>query len=55
MIDWDPETDPRYLSQVLDYVEGSEPDDAPDTLGNAGRKLVGSGSESVFVNRWKNV
>lgn len=27
-----PDTDPEYLNQILDYREGSEPDDAPDSL-----------------------
>lgn len=28
---WDPETDPEYMNQILDYQEGEEPDDAPDS------------------------
>ena len=30
-IDWAPETEDEYMSQVLDYREGMEPDDAPDS------------------------
>lgn len=31
-IDWDEEmTDAEYLNQILDYMEGQEPDDAPDS------------------------
>lgn len=29
---FDPSTDEAYMSQVLDYMEGQEPDDAPDSL-----------------------
>lgn len=28
---WSPNTDPEYMNQILDYREGSEPDDAPDS------------------------
>jgi hypothetical protein len=28
---WDKDTDPEYLNQVLDWAEGVEPDDAPDS------------------------
>jgi len=28
---WAKNTDPEYMNQVLDYVEGEEPDDAPDS------------------------
>lgn len=28
---WDPETDPIYMSMILDYREGESPDDAPDS------------------------
>lgn len=32
LIEWDEdETDPEYLEQVVDYREGQEPDDAPDS------------------------
>lgn len=31
LIDWAPETDKEYLNQILDYSEGMEPDDAPDS------------------------
>lgn len=29
---WIDETDPEYLNQIMDYEEGLEPDDAPDSL-----------------------
>lgn len=30
-IDWDPDSDPEYINQILDYIEGQEPDDCPDS------------------------
>lgn len=30
IIDWDPDTDPEYLNQILDYQEGQKPDDCVD-------------------------
>jgi len=30
-IEWDGDTDDEYMNQILDYREGSEPDDAPDS------------------------
>jgi hypothetical protein len=28
---WDPNTDPEYMNQILDYMEKQEPDDCPDS------------------------
>lgn len=36
---WSPDTDPEYLNQVLDYREGSEPDDAPDSCASLLREI----------------
>lgn len=52
LIDWDQDTDPEYLNQILDYTEGSEPDDACDSLSSAGRVLI-SGIEEEYNLRWK--
>jgi hypothetical protein len=30
-LEWAPDTDEEYMNQILDYREGSEPDDAPDS------------------------
>lgn len=38
-ITWDPNTDPDYLSQICDYAEGSEPDDAPDSAASLLREV----------------
>ena len=38
-IQWSPDTDPEYLNQVLDYREGSEPDDAPDSCASLIREV----------------
>jgi hypothetical protein len=54
LIDFDPDTDPEYLNQILDYIERSEPDDAPDSLASMGRILISS-SSSVHTDRWSNV
>lgn len=36
---WSPDTDPEYLNQILDYREGSEPDDAPDSCASLIREI----------------
>ena len=33
------DTDPEYISEILDYTENAEHDDAPDSLASAVRKL----------------
>lgn len=55
LIDWDSKTDPEFLNQIMDYVEGSEPDDSPDLLGCAGRQLIGSTGKSIYTERWKKM
>ncbi len=37
---WSPDTDPEFMNQVLDYREGSEPDDAPDSIASLLREAV---------------
>lgn len=39
LIDWLDGTDPDYLSQILDYTENAEHDDAPDSAASILRKL----------------
>lgn len=53
LIDFDPETDPEYMSQILDYVEGGEPDDAPDSLASLGRILISSNEFDIMYGRDK--
>lgn len=36
---WSPDTDPEYLNQIIDYREGSEPDDAPDSCASLIREI----------------
>lgn len=36
---WSPDTDPEYLNQIIDYREGSEPDDAPDSCATIFREI----------------
>lgn len=50
LIDWDYDTDPNYLAQILDYSEGSSPDDAPDSLASLGRIIIDG--ENYYINRW---
>lgn len=45
---WDPETDPEYISQVLDYQERQEPDDAPDSLASLLREHFDEGRRSGY-------
>lgn len=54
LIDWDINTDPEFINQILDYTEGQEPDDAPDCTAVAGRILITSKS-SVHADRWKHM
>ena len=37
-IEWDPGTDDEYMAQVMDYKEGSQPDDAPDSAASLFRE-----------------
>jgi len=37
-IEWDENTDPEYISQILDYAEGLEPDDAADSAASCIRE-----------------
>ena len=36
---WSPDTDPEYLNQIIDYREGSEPDDSPDSCATLFREI----------------
>ena len=38
-IDWDEDTDPEYLEQVIDYKEGQVPDDCPDSAASLIRQV----------------
>jgi hypothetical protein len=37
-LEWAPETGDEYMNQVMDYREGSEPDDAPDSAASLFRE-----------------
>lgn len=39
VVRWHPDTDEDYLSQICDYAEGSEPDDAPDSAASLLRQV----------------
>jgi hypothetical protein len=50
---WDPDTDPEYMNQIIDYREGSEPDDAPDSAASLLREAyqIGSADQSA-LSQW---
>lgn len=39
-IRWHKDTDPNYLSQIIDYTEDAEPDDAPDSCSSLLREAM---------------
>jgi hypothetical protein len=45
-IEWAPESDDEYMSQVTDYREGSEPDDAPDSAASLFREAFSKGGSA---------
>jgi hypothetical protein len=47
-IRWSPDTDPEYMNQLLDYSEGMEPDDAPDSLAS----LIRQGFKTAKPAAW---
>jgi hypothetical protein len=49
-ITWDKDTEPEYMNQILDYMEGNEPDDAPDSAASLIREAYGSKGSSM--NGW---
>jgi hypothetical protein len=46
-IKWAPESDTDYMSQVTDYKEGSEPDDAPDSAASLLREEYTKGGAAA--------
>jgi len=46
---WAPETDDEYLAQVLDYREGSKPNDAPDSAASLFREAFHVNGEEASV------
>jgi len=52
-LDWDPGTDEEYLNQILDYREGSEPDDAPDSAASLFREAFPAKSKiNMTLYEW---
>jgi hypothetical protein len=47
MVEFAKESDAMYLEQIVDWREGSEPDDAPDSLSSLARE-GGYSSVSTF-------
>jgi hypothetical protein len=44
---WSPESDDEYMTQVTDYKEGSEPDDAPDSAASLFREAYTNGGAAA--------
>jgi len=49
-IDWDIDTDPEYISQILDYQQGEEPDDCCDSAASLIRQKFDK--LHVDMSRW---
>lgn len=50
-IDWCEDTDPEYISQIMDYEQGEEPDDCADNFSSLIKyKFV---KDSTNMDRWK--
>lgn len=49
---WDEGTEPEYMEQVLDYREGSEPDDAPDSAASLIRQRFSVKSNKEALWDW---
>ncbi len=47
-IDWANETDPEYINQILDYIEGQEPDDCPDSAASLIRAKFYKADDSLY-------
>jgi len=50
---WDSETDDEYMGQIVDWQEGAEPDDAPDSAASLLREHFGgpNGTDPFFMYR----
>ena len=51
-IDWDPDTDDEYMEQILDYREGQEPDDAPDSAASLLRESFSTKGNNSILWEW---
>lgn len=54
-IDWDPDTDPEYMNQILDWREGMEPDDAPDSAATLLREKFLNLGAKKSTNYWASM
>jgi len=48
-IEWSEETDEEYMSQIIEYKEGVEPDDAPDSAASLFREEFSSAESTVTM------
>jgi hypothetical protein len=51
-VTWSPDTDPEYMNQILDYSEGEEPDDAPDSAASLIREAFSVKETNNSLWRW---
>jgi hypothetical protein len=51
-VEWAPETDTEYLTQVMDYRERSEPDDAPDSAASLFREHFSKRGNTAGLYEW---
>jgi hypothetical protein len=49
---WAPDTDEEYMAQVMDYKEGTEPDDAPDSAASLFREGFNQGRGARVKYEW---
>ncbi len=47
---WANDTDPEYMEQMLDYREGQEPDDAPDSFASLNREAFNASSQKSMAH-----
>lgn len=48
-IDWDQDTDDEYMEQILDYREGQEPDDSPDSAASLLREAYNEAADDSVL------
>lgn len=49
---WDDDIDPVYMEQVIDYREGEEPDDCPDSAASLLLRAFDKGTSKNALNEW---
>jgi hypothetical protein len=49
---WSEDTEPEYMNQILDYAEGEEPDDAPDSAASLIREAYATKGSNDSLWSW---